>query len=128
MSNCGEAGADTEQCRRKESGTSGFRRRGQVREAGRQERPPGQTQRNNSLGTFPSPPQIDITSAGGKLDAPASQRVFWCSLEGAVAIALLLGGGLKSLQAASLIAGLPFSVLLILMTVSIWKGIRSEAR
>lgn len=71
---------------------------------------------------------IDITSAGGKLDAPASQRVFWCSLEGGVAIALLLGGGLKSLQAASLIAGLPFSVLLILMTVSIWKGIRSEAR
>ena len=71
---------------------------------------------------------IDITSAGGKLDAPPSQRVFWCSLEGAVAIALLLGGGLKSLQAASLIAGLPFSVLLILMTVSIWKGFRSEAR
>lgn len=71
---------------------------------------------------------IDITSAGGKLEPPAVQRVFWCSLEGAVAIALLLGGGLKSLQAASLIAGLPFSILLILMTVSIWKGIRSEAR
>lgn len=71
---------------------------------------------------------IDITSSGGKLDAPASQRVFWCSLEGAVAIALLLGGGLKSLQAASLIAGLPFSILLILMTVSIWKGLRSQKR
>ena len=71
---------------------------------------------------------IDITSAGGKLEPPVVQRVFWCSLEGAVAIALLLGGGLKSLQAASLIAGLPFSILLILMTVSIWKGIRSEAR
>ena len=71
---------------------------------------------------------IDITSAGGKLDAPASQRVFWCTLEGGVAIALLLGGGLKSLQAASLIAGLPFSILLILMTVSIWKGLKSETR
>ena len=69
---------------------------------------------------------VDITSSGGKLDAPASQRVFWCSLEGALAIALLLGGGLKSLQAASLIAGLPFSILLLLMTVSIWKGLRSE--
>ena len=71
---------------------------------------------------------IDITSAGGKLDAPASQRVFWCSLEGGVAIALLLGGGLKSLQAASITAGLPFSILLILMTVSIWKGLRDETR
>ncbi len=71
---------------------------------------------------------IDVTSAGGKLEPPVAQRVFWCSLEGAVAIALLLGGGLKSLQAASIIAGLPFSILLILMTVSIWKGIRSEPR
>ena len=71
---------------------------------------------------------IDITSAGGKLEPPRVQRVFWCSLEGAVAITLLLGGGLKSLQAASLIAGLPFSILLILMTVSIWKGLRSETR
>ena len=71
---------------------------------------------------------IDITSAGGKLEPPRIQRVFWCSLEGAVAITLLLGGGLKSLQAASLIAGLPFSILLILMTVSIWKGLRSETR
>ena len=44
---------------------------------------------------------IDITSAGGKLELPVVQRVFWCSLEGAVAIALLLGGGLKSLQAHS---------------------------
>ena len=71
---------------------------------------------------------IDITSSGGKLEGPPARRVFWCSLEGAVAIALLLGGGLKSLQAASLIAGLPFSVLLILMTVSIWKGLRNETR
>ena len=69
---------------------------------------------------------IDITSAGGKLEPPTSQRVFWCTLEGAVAIALLLGGGLKSLQAASITAGLPFSILLILMTVSIWKD--SETR
>ena len=71
---------------------------------------------------------VDITSSGGKLEAPARQRIFWCSIEGAVAIALLLGGGLTSLQAASVIAGLPFSILLILMTVSIWKGVRNEVR
>ena len=27
------------------------------------------------------------------MDAPVVQRVFWCTLEGLVAIALLLGGG-----------------------------------
>ncbi len=71
---------------------------------------------------------VDTISAGGKLEAPAAQRVFWCTLEGMVAIALLLGGGLASLQAASLIAGLPFSVLLIVMVISIWKGLGREPR
>ena len=71
---------------------------------------------------------VDMISAGGKLEAPAAQRVFWCTLEGMVAIALLLGGGLASLQAASLIAGLPFSVLLIVMVISVWKGLAREPR
>ena len=44
---------------------------------------------------------IDTIAAGGKMDAPVAQRVFWCSIEGLIAIALLLGGGLKSLQAAA---------------------------
>ena len=69
---------------------------------------------------------VDIISAGGKLEAPPAQRVFWCSLEGLIAIVLLLGGGLASLQAAVLIAGLPFSVLLVMMMICVWKGLRSE--
>ncbi len=35
------------------------------------------------------------------------QRAFWCVLEGLIAIALLLGGGLLSLQAAARNAGSP---------------------
>jgi BCCT family betaine/carnitine transporter len=37
---------------------------------------------------------IDTITAGGKVDAPVPQRVFWCTFEGLVAIALLIGGGL----------------------------------
>ncbi|NAW94486.1 BCCT family transporter, partial [Vibrio sp. V42_P2S4T144] len=37
---------------------------------------------------------IDTIAAGGKVDAPTPQRVFWCTFEGLVAIALMLGGGL----------------------------------
>jgi betaine/carnitine transporter, BCCT family len=37
---------------------------------------------------------IDTITAGGKIDAPVSQRIFWACFEGLVAIALLLGGGL----------------------------------
>lgn len=71
---------------------------------------------------------IDIIAAGGKVDAPKPQRVFWCTAEGLVAIALLLGGGLKALQAASLATGFPFAIVLLGMAVCVWIGLRSETR
>ncbi len=71
---------------------------------------------------------IDTITAGGKVDAPTSQRVFWCVFEGAVAIVLLIGGGLASLQAAVISTGLPFTLLLLVMCYAIWRGLASEAR
>ena len=71
---------------------------------------------------------IDIIAAGGKVDAPVPQRVFWCTAEGLVAIALLLGGGLKSLQAASLATGFPFAIVLLGMGICVWIGLSQEAR
>ena len=71
---------------------------------------------------------IDIIAAGGKVDAPVPQRVFWCTAEGLVAIALLLGGGLKSLQAASLATGFPFAIVLLGMGACVWIGLRKELR
>jgi len=69
---------------------------------------------------------MDIITAGGKLDAPTAQRVFWCLLAGMVAIALMLGGGLASLQAMTICVGLPFGVVLLLMCVGLLKGLREE--
>ena len=40
---------------------------------------------------------IDTITAGGKVDAPVTQRVFWCTFEGLLAIVLLLGGELNAL-------------------------------
>src|SRR6056297_1205560 len=71
---------------------------------------------------------IDTITAGGKVDAPVTQRVFWCIFEGAVAIVLLIGGGLASLQAAVIATGLPFTLVLLLMCFAIWKGLVSERR
>ena len=70
---------------------------------------------------------IDTITAGGKLDAPVAQRVFWCAFEGIVAITLLLGGGLVALQTAALATGFPFALVLIAMCYSIWKGLRTYA-
>lgn len=71
---------------------------------------------------------IDTITAGGKVDAPVPQRIFWCVAEGLVAIALLLGGGLGALQAASVSTGLPFAAVLLLGCVALVKGLMSEPR
>ncbi len=71
---------------------------------------------------------IDVISAGGKVDAPTPQRVFWCVFEGLVAIALILGGGLVALQAMSVSTGLPFTVVLLVATIAVIKGLSTEPR
>ncbi len=69
---------------------------------------------------------IDTITAGGKVDAPATQRVFWCIFEGAVAIALLLGGGLAALQSMVISTGLLFTVILLGLCYCIFRGLQSE--
>ncbi|MEO0467158.1 MAG: BCCT family transporter [Pseudomonadota bacterium] len=72
---------------------------------------------------------IDSITAGGKLHAPVPQRVFWASMEGLVAIVLLVGGGttaLSSLQAGAITAGLPFAAILLVCCVSLLRGLLGE--
>lgn len=68
---------------------------------------------------------IDSITAGGKLDAPVGQRIFWALTEGAVAAVLLVGGGLTALQTASITTGLPFAVVLLLICYNLLKGMKS---
>ena len=69
---------------------------------------------------------VDTITAGGMIDAPLVQRIFWCCFEGLIAIALLLGGGLVSLQALSLASGFPFTIVLLIMIFPLFKGLKSE--
>ena len=71
---------------------------------------------------------IDTVTAGGKVDAPVAQRVFWAIFEGLVAIVLLLGGGLVALQAAAVATGIPFAAVLLVMMWSTYKGLSTERR
>ncbi len=71
---------------------------------------------------------IDTITAGGKVNAPVSQRIFWASFEGLVAIALLLGGGLTALQAMAVSTGFPFAIILLLSCYCIVKGLMDEPR
>lgn len=71
---------------------------------------------------------IDTITAGGKVNAPVIQRVFWASIEGVIAIALLLGGGLVALQAMAVSTGLPFAFVLLVGCIAIVKGLMTEPR
>ncbi len=72
---------------------------------------------------------IDSITAGGKLDSPVAQRVFWAMMEGLIAIALLWIGGteaVQALQAGAISTALPFTIVLLLMCVSLVMGLRTE--
>ncbi len=74
---------------------------------------------------------VDSITAGGKLDAPVPQRVFWASMEGLIAAALLVGGGadaLGAIQAIAVTVGLPFTAVMLVMVVSLWMGLRHEVK
>src|SRR5699024_8458323 len=65
---------------------------------------------------------VDMLASGGHPNPPTWSRVMFAMLEGLLAIALLLSGGLTALQAGSLMTALPFSVILLLMC---WATVRS---
>ena len=69
---------------------------------------------------------VDLMTAGGKLDAPKGQKVFWAFMEGAIAIALLVGGGLTALQSASISTGFPFAIILVLVSFSLLKSLKQD--
>ncbi len=74
---------------------------------------------------------VDSITSGGKTDAPVTQRVFWACLLGLTASALLYGGGaqaLRSLQAGTITAALPFTLILLACCLSLFLGMRDEHR
>jgi choline/glycine/proline betaine transport protein len=69
---------------------------------------------------------VDHLTSGGKLDSPVPQRIFWGVIEGLCAAALLMGGGLAALQSAAIATGLPFTVVLLIMCYSLYRGLEEE--
>ena len=72
---------------------------------------------------------IDNITAGGKVETPVPQRIFWVTLEGIIAAVLLWIGGkeaLLALQSGIVATALPFVFILLLMCVSLIKGLGTE--
>ena len=71
---------------------------------------------------------LSMLTSGGKTTPAQWLRVFWALTTATVAIALLVSGGLGALQTAAIITALPFSVVMIMMVLSIWKAFDKEFR
>lgn len=72
---------------------------------------------------------VDMLTNGGTKKPNRIQRGFWAVCLGGVTWILLVAGGddaLSALQAASVITGLPFAVILLFMVAGLFKGLRTE--
>ena len=63
----------------------------------------------------------------GDDNPPQRFRIVWGLGEGFVAAVLLLAGGLKALQTASIAAALPVSVIMLMMTYGIVKSLNEDS-
>lgn len=65
---------------------------------------------------------IDMLTSGGETNPPKIQRLFWAIMQGLVAAILLAAGGLGALQAAAIVAGFPFAIVLFIMLYAMLRG------
>lgn len=65
-----------------------------------------------------------VTSSDG--DGPPWMRIFWAVATGVLTLALLSLGGLDALQSATIIIGLPFSMVLYLVMFSLHKVLKHD--
>ncbi|MED1917344.1 BCCT family transporter [Bacillus thuringiensis] len=71
---------------------------------------------------------LGMLSSDGNLDPSNRVKITWGILQSAIAIVLLLSGGLEGLQTASIVAALPFTIIMVLMCFSLVMALQEEDR
>lgn len=69
---------------------------------------------------------LGTMSTGGDHNPSARVKITWGVLVAAIAMSLLLVGGIKAVQTATIVFALPFSVVLMLMAVSLVMAVRED--
>lgn len=70
---------------------------------------------------------VDAIASRGHPHSPVWQRLFWAGTLGVTAVVLLVAGGLKALQAFTLVAALPVAIIMVVLCVGLWRGMRADA-
>ena len=71
---------------------------------------------------------LGMMSTGGDANPSARIKLVWGTLVAGIAISLLLAGGLKAVQTATIVFALPFSLVIVLMVVSLWRALGHDRR
>ena len=69
---------------------------------------------------------VDSIASRGNPRSPVWQRLFWAAVLGVTAVVLLLAGGLKALQAMTLVAALPVAVIMLALCFGLWRGLAAD--
>jgi glycine betaine transporter len=71
---------------------------------------------------------LGMMSSNGSLTPSNKIKVTWGIMLAAIALVLLYSGGLQALQNMMIVAALPFSIIMALMTFSLIKALNKEAK
>ncbi len=69
---------------------------------------------------------IDTIASRGATHSPAWQRLFWAAVLGVTAAVLMVAGGLKALQAMTLVAAMPVAVIMLALCYGLWRGLLAD--
>ena len=69
---------------------------------------------------------LGMMSTGGQENPAARVKIAWGLLVSGIAVSLLLAGGLKAVQTATIVFALPFTVVIVLMAIALWRGVRDD--
>lgn len=71
---------------------------------------------------------LGMLSSKGVQNPPNKTKIIWGILQSSIAAVLLLSGGLTGLQSASIIAGVPFAIIMVLMCYSLYISLTEELK
>jgi glycine betaine transporter len=71
---------------------------------------------------------LGMLTSNGVLNPATSTKLIWGVLQSSIAAALLLSGGLNGLQTASIVAALPFAVIMVFMVFSLNRALKTEIK
>ena len=69
---------------------------------------------------------LGMMSTRGNENPSARVKVVWGLLISGIAVSLLLAGGVKAVQTVTIVFALPFTAVILLMALALWRGVKAD--